>query len=302
MESIKQGMQGPAVEDVQTRLTSLGYVVDDAEASVQEFGPMTAAAVRTFRAEQGLEAGDEVDGACWSALVDASYKLGDRTLYLRMPNFHGADVRELQRALNTLGFACGVDDGYFGPHTEAALQQFQENVGLFADGMAFQDTFAYIKRLHHVWEGKPSVVDVEAEARMGFARAASVLESWHIAIGGEDAIARNVASRVWNIATATTDGSGIVLYDESAPADVDLVVEIASEGLPEDAEPRATIELAKCHSLPLRIKTAVAAATSKPIRLRIELTGITTYGMFTSSDAQTLAVRLLDGLCDALSD
>ncbi|MDO4436429.1 MAG: peptidoglycan-binding protein [Coriobacteriaceae bacterium] len=302
MESIKQGMQGPAVEDVQTRLTSLGYAIDSAEAAAQEFGASTIAAVNAFRAEQGLEAGDEVDSACWSALVDASYKLGDRTLYLRMPNFHGADVRALQRALNTLGFACGVDDGYFGPHTEAALQQFQENVGLFADGMAFQDTFAYINRLHHVWEGKPSVVDVEAEARMGFARAASVLESWHIAIGGEDAIARNVASRVWNIATATTDGSGIVLYDESAPSDVDLVIEIASEGLPEDAEPRATIELAQCNNLPLRIKTAVAAATSKPIRLRIELTGITTYGMFTSSDAQTLAVRLLDGLCDALSD
>ncbi|MFR7797329.1 MAG: peptidoglycan-binding domain-containing protein [Collinsella sp.] len=56
----------------------------------------------------------------------------------------------LQKALNVLGFACGEDDGYFGPHTEAALQQFQENVGLFADGMAFQDTTP-INRLHHVW-------------------------------------------------------------------------------------------------------------------------------------------------------
>lgn len=78
---------------------------------------------------------------------------------------------------------------------------------------------------------------------MGFARAASVLESWSIAIGGEDAIARNVASRVWNIATATTDGSGIVLYDDLAPEDVDLTVEIASDALPDDAEPRATITL-----------------------------------------------------------
>ena len=137
---------------------------------------------------------------------------------------------------------------------------------------------------------------------MGFARAANVLESWHIAIGGEDAIARNVASRVWNIASATTDGSGIVLYDDAAPQDVDLIVEVASGELPEDAEPRATISIADCQNLSLRVKTAVAAATSKPILLRIELTGITGYGMFTASDAQTLAVRLLDGLCDALSD
>lgn len=301
MESITPGMQGPAVEDVQTRLASLGYTIDTAETSAQEYGTTTAEAVSAFRSSEGIETGDEVDGTTWSALVDASYKLGDRTLYLRLPNFHGADVQALQRALNTLGFACGVDDGYFGPHTEAALQQFQENVGLFADGMAFQDTFAYVKRLHHVWEGKPSIVDIDAEARMGFARAANVLENCRIAIGGEDAIARNVASRVWNIASATTDGSGIVLYDSEAPHDVDLIVEVASDELPEDAEPRATIALAECQNLPLRIKTALAAAKTKPVVLRIELTGITGYGMFTASDAQTLAVRLLDGLCDALS-
>ena len=29
MDSIKQGMQGPAVEDVQTRLASLGYAIDE---------------------------------------------------------------------------------------------------------------------------------------------------------------------------------------------------------------------------------------------------------------------------------
>ena len=71
MESIAQGMQGPAVEDVQTRLTSLGYTIDEAETSAKEFGTTSAAAVRAFRASQGLEPGDEVDGAAWSALVDA---------------------------------------------------------------------------------------------------------------------------------------------------------------------------------------------------------------------------------------
>ena len=302
MEPIKKGMQGPAVEDVQTRLTSLGYAVDDTELNEKAFDGTTAQAVQAFRDANGLPAGDEVDTACWSALVDASYKLGDRTLYLRVPNFHGADVKALQQALNTLGFACGADDGFFGPHTEAALQQFQENVGLFADGMAFQDTFGYIKRLHHVWEGKPPVVDAEVEARMGFARAANVLERVHIAVGGVDAIARNVASRMWNIATATTDGSGIVLYDGQAPQDMDLVLEIASNELGNDEEPRATIVLAECNNLPLRIETAMAAATDKPALIRIELTGITSYGTFTSGDAQTLAVRLLDGVCDAQSE
>ena len=144
MEPITTGMQGAAVEDVQSRLLQLGYTIDADEVADKRFDTTTEQAVSTFRLDSGLAAGHAVDIPCWSALVDASYKLGDRTLYLRMPNFHGADVKALQRALNVLGFACGEDDGYFGPHTEAALQQFQENVGLFADGMAFQDTYAYI--------------------------------------------------------------------------------------------------------------------------------------------------------------
>lgn len=302
MEPIKQGMQGPAVEDVQTRLISLDYAIDADEAGSHIFGSSTAAAVRAFCASQALPTSEEVDDAVWTALVDASYRLGDRTLYLRLPNFHGADVEALQRALNTLGFACGEDDGYFGPHTEAALREFQENVGLFADGMAFQDTFNYVKRLHHVWEGKPSVAEIGPEARTGFARAASVLENCNIAIGGTDAIARNVASRIWNIASATTDTSGVKLCDNEIPEGVDLIVEIASTDLPEDETPRPTISLADCHDLRMRIRTAIAAALHKPALIRIELTGVTAYGTFTSSDAQTLAVRLLDGLCDALSE
>ena len=301
MEPITSGMQGAAVEDVQSRLLQLGYTIDADEIADKRFGATTEQAVGTFRLDSGLAASHAVDIPCWSALVDASYKLGDRTLYLRMPNLHGADVQALQRALNVLGFACGADDGYFGPHTEAALQQFQENVGLFADGMAFQDTYAYINRLHHVWEGKPSVT--EAESRIGFARAANVLERFRIAVIGEDPIARNVASRMWNISTATTDASGMMLCDSEVPTDVDLVLEIASDELPADAAPRATIALAECHNLAQRIRTADAASQQKPARIRIELTGMTRYnGTFTASDAQTLAVRLLDGVCDALAD
>ena len=56
-------------------------------------------------------------------------------------------------------------------------------------------------------------------------------------------------------------------------------------------------------ALAQRIRTANVAAQQKPARIRIELTGMTRYnGTFTASDAQTLAVRLLDGVCDALAD
>ena len=105
MDPITTGMQGADVEDVQSRLLQLGYTIDADEVADKRFGTTTEQAVGTFRLDSGLAAGYAVDIPCWSALVDASYKLGDRTLYLRMPNFHGADVQALQRALNVLGFA-----------------------------------------------------------------------------------------------------------------------------------------------------------------------------------------------------
>ena len=95
----------------------------------------------------------------------------------------------------------------------------------------------------------------------------------------------------------------MVLSEGEAPEGMDLVLELASDELPESAEPRPTLTLAQCNNLAKRISTAFEAAASKPAHLRIELTGLTCYnGTFTSSDAQTLAVRILDGVCAALSD
>ena len=80
MEPITTGMQGAAVEDVQSRLLQLGYTIDATEVADKHFGATTEQAVSTFRLDSGLAAGHAVDIPCWSALVDASYKLGDRTL------------------------------------------------------------------------------------------------------------------------------------------------------------------------------------------------------------------------------
>ena len=125
MEPITQGSTGVAVEDIQARLAALGYKISEDERSAQSFGPSTATAVARFRLDHDLPLGAEVDAATWSTLVDEGYCMGDRTLYLRLPNFHGADVRQLQKCLNILGFSCGEPDGYFGVHTEAAVKQFQ---------------------------------------------------------------------------------------------------------------------------------------------------------------------------------
>ena len=79
-------------------------------------------------------------------------------------------------------------------------------------------------------------------------------------MGGEDAIARNIASRIWNIASATTENSGVVLYDSEELQDMDVIFVLASEPLPESAAPVATITLAECTNLSQRIRTAIAAS------------------------------------------
>ena len=123
MQTIRQGDSGAAVEDVQQRLVIVGLMPE--ETVDGEFGSKTADAVRAFRSQVGLEDGDEIDEKTWSMLVDASYHMGDRTLYLRMPYFHGHDVLELQRALGALGFPSGREDGIFGAFTEDAVRKFQ---------------------------------------------------------------------------------------------------------------------------------------------------------------------------------
>ncbi len=45
-----------------------------------------------------------------------------------------SQLRELQLALNALGFDCGTADGVMGPATQQGLRNYQRSVGLLADG------------------------------------------------------------------------------------------------------------------------------------------------------------------------
>lgn len=301
MDPIAEGATGAAVEDIQDRLAALGYRIDDDEKSKQLFGKSTATAVARFRLDHDLSLGQEVDSSTWSTLVDEGYRMGDRTLYLRLPNFHGADVRQLQKCLNILGFSAGEVDGYYGVHTEAAVKQFQENIGALADGMAFPDTFDAIERLHHVWAGKPAV-GPHPQGEMGFARAANVLENVHLSITAEDPISRNVAGRVWNLASATNEKSGLDIVDNPQNGkDTDqAVLVVASSPAPADSTvPNVLMD--DVDTLPMRIRTAYESSKEKVpvIRIQLPLTGQNYNGTFTIADAQTFAVMLLDAICQA---
>lgn len=310
MEPICEGACGAAVEDIQERLTSLGYEIDEGERSGKSFGPSTGFAVALFRHDHGLPQGNVVDTATWSSLVDECYHMGDRTLYLRLPNYHGADVRHLQNCLNILGFSCGEADGAYGAYTESAVREFQESQGMLADGMVFQDTFDAIDRLRHVWDGKPAA-GPHPTGGVGLARAASVLENVQISLTAEDPISRSIAGRIWNLASATSESSGLDIIEdpEHTRKGDNAVIVLSTQELPYGSK-LANLSADDTDTLPLRIRTIRESwskrrgknAKKTPV-IRIELPHSLGYdGTFTMGDAQTFAVMLLDAICAAFDD
>ena len=101
---------------------------------------MTEEAVRAFQTARGLRCDGRCDENTWTALVEASWKLGDRALFLTSPNLRGDDVAELQTRLGRIGFDCGRVDGILGPRTAVALEEFQSNCGTTSDGVCGPET------------------------------------------------------------------------------------------------------------------------------------------------------------------
>jgi N-acetylmuramoyl-L-alanine amidase len=160
---IRVGDRGEAVRDVQRRLLALGYRIaaDDLSGS---FGRSTDEAVRAFQRSRGLPADGMIGPDTWGRLVEAGYRLGDRTLYVRSPLFRGDDVLELQRRLNQLGFDAGREDGIFGDASGRAVLNFQRNIGMKADGIVGPDTVEALERIRPVQPGPSRALVREAEA------------------------------------------------------------------------------------------------------------------------------------------
>ncbi len=162
MRIIRAGDRGDAVRDVQRRLLALGHRID-ADELEGRFGRSTDEAVRAFQRARGLPADGMVGPDTWGRLVEAGYRLGDRTLYLRAPFFRGDDVLELQHRLNQLGFDAGREDGIFGAMTGRALEEFQRNVGMRGDGILGTETIEALERIRPVQPGPSRALVREAE-------------------------------------------------------------------------------------------------------------------------------------------
>lgn len=296
MEPIKKNDTGAAVEDVQRRLVKAG-LLDEGRAN-GIFDEATAAAVLELCRAAGIEEREEVDDTVWGRLVDASFALGDRTLYLRVPFYHGRDVYTLQQALSTLGFSCGDVDGIFGAHTEAALRRFQMNMGLPDDGIAGAFTFRALDHLQHSWKGKSSF---SAAPRLGFARASEVLESHFICLFGVGDFTRSVAARISNLALATNPASKVTSADSLlvAPDDATIFIQI----LVGDEHPAGlvpTVEFGDEDSLSSRLDQALQAKGGHSRRIAVRLPFESWEGAGEARSAQHYAIVLLDALCAAL--
>lgn len=295
MRTIRIGDTGAAVEDVQHRLVTLGFLE---ERQIDgDFGIKTAAAVQAFCDDRALPDTDEVNETVWNELVAATYKLGDRTLYLRMPHFHGSDVLELQQALGALGFFCGNEDNIFGAYTEAALRKFQMNLGLPSDGIAGAYTYIALHNLEHSWVGKGSL---STNRPVGFARAADVLEEHTMCLFGTDEFTRDVASRMSNLAAATTPASKMVSADALSvePDEEMLLIQVATEPV-DDVTP--TVMYVDSEALSARLAGALQMAkATKPLRIRVVLPGTSWMEAGHDRTAQHYAITLLDALCQVL--
>lgn len=103
--------------------------------------------IAAFQRSRGLDESGEFDPPTRAALEEASYRFGDRPLYLTSPMLRGDDVSWLQMRLGSLGFNAGRVDGIFGPATQRALREFQRNVDIVVDGVCARDTMAHLNRL-----------------------------------------------------------------------------------------------------------------------------------------------------------
>jgi len=291
---IEHGARGSAVEDVQQRLLRLGYELGASGVDGVFLGE-TYEAVRSFQRSRGLAENGVVGPETWAALVDASFTLGDRLLYLRLPYFHGADVRTLQGALNVLGFACGSPDAIFGAYTERAVREFQANTGQPADGIVGPDTVRSIMRLRHVWADKDPTLPVALV--LAPARAAAVLARTRITVVARDARGVAIADRFENLARATEPTTRVIVISEAGEPDADVVLDL---GEFDRADVPAGVPFVRVaeggeDAVEARVFTALLGARACP-RATVDLTGVVPD----ERGDQRLAVRLLDAVCSAL--
>lgn len=136
------------VASIQERLVGLGYMEQPAEGYTTKYGPATKNGIRRFQL-RNFENPDDWDGICGQKTYDLLmsdqakaffYTTGDTddSLYDKINGV--GRVTYLQNRLVILKYMKEAPTGYYGPTTVSAVQKFQQDNGLMADGKAGQST------------------------------------------------------------------------------------------------------------------------------------------------------------------
>ncbi|MDA2963431.1 MAG: N-acetylmuramoyl-L-alanine amidase [Actinomycetota bacterium] len=128
---------------------------------------LNEAQIRSFQQSRGLTVTGLFDAVTARAFEEARWKLGDRSLNLQdYPLMRGDDVAALQSRLTEMGFDCSRVDGIYGPRSAAAVKEFQQSVGISADGKCGPETIIALLRLTRmVSGGAPSLLRESATQR-----------------------------------------------------------------------------------------------------------------------------------------
>ena len=256
------------------------------------------------------------DEDTWRAIVEASWRLGDRLLVLVAPNLRGDDVGELQALLARIGFDPGRVDGIFGPSTAHAVADFQHNSGLSVDGVGGPDTIRALQVLNRQTGTGPGISALrELEHLTATARSLADLRVVVGQFGGLSALSRQLVQALRHrSATVVASDEPDAAAQAAAANRFAATVYIGFESRP-DIEPVVhfyrvpQFESAGGRALAERIATACAAIGEievprvQGMRLAVLRETRMPAVLFTVSSVQpTLdhAARVVDAIVDAL--
>lgn len=130
---------GPATDETTTKIneaiTALGTMDEDVSKIKNDY------AAEAIKIRVDFEEAQQLTDEFFALKEALAQGFGDRTLKLGMT---GADVAALQEQLVALGYAVDLANevGVFGETTDAALKQYQSDMGLVVDGVAGVNTYA----------------------------------------------------------------------------------------------------------------------------------------------------------------
>ncbi|NEP53621.1 MAG: peptidoglycan-binding protein, partial [Moorea sp. SIO3C2] len=137
---LRPGSNGESVTKLQNRLAQLGFYKGPVTGY---YGKLTETAVKDYQLSRELPANGIADSRTLSALRgNSGIAVAAAIITPLKRGSRGTRVNSLQNRLIYLGYYKGLKDGVFGPATEAALKRYQQDKGLFPNGIADARTFS----------------------------------------------------------------------------------------------------------------------------------------------------------------